>query len=57
MIGLASKKCVLCGGGDLPLPRDRVSSFLTEVSNWRHVVGGLSENDFILAAKINKIGA
>ena len=26
------------------------------VTLWTHAVGGLSENDFILAAKINKLG-
>ncbi len=28
-----------------------------EVTSWTHTVGGLSENDFMLAAKINAINA
>lgn len=28
-----------------------------DVSSWTHTVGGISENDFILAAKINAMGA
>ena len=28
-----------------------------EVSSWTHTVNGISENDFILASKINALGA
>lgn len=29
---------------------------IVEVTIWTHAIGGLSENDFILAAKIDEIG-
>lgn len=35
---------------DLAIHYDRV-----EVSSWTHTVGGLSENDFILAAKLDSL--
>lgn len=105
---LASKKCVPCEGGTMPLQQSEARKFLEELSGWElsengkaitktlsfksfpdaiqfvttvadiaeteghhpdiainyrkvslilttHAIGGLSENDFILAAKIDKI--
>lgn len=103
---LASKKCVPCEGGTLPLPEKKVHELLKEVPEWEledgkvtrtfkfgnflgsinfvnelaeiaeeeghhpdihifynkvklelttHAAKGLTENDFILAAKINEL--
>lgn len=109
MEDLTKKHCVLCEGGDPPLPDSKEDELLKQVGDWMllrdgthklrkqfkfknfkesmvfvnkvadlaeseghhpdikivwnkvqldlftHAVGGLSENDFIIAAKINKV--
>ena len=40
---LVAKKCKPCEGG------------VVSIELWTHAIGGLSENDFILAAKVDQV--
>ncbi len=48
MLDLASKTCVPCRGGVPPLKGE-------DVTSWTHKIDGLTESDFILAAKIDQV--
>ena len=60
MNDLAMKRCKPCEGGAEPLKQDEVEALLGQLKGWRvayktHAVNGLSENDFICAAKLDKL--
>jgi len=59
---LADKKCVPCKGGVPPLaeqqghhPDIHLGYGEVEVEIWTHKIDGLTESDFILAAKIEAL--
>ncbi len=62
MTTLAGKKCRPLPAGTPALTRARIDALLAEVPGWAfdgstHSIGGISENDFICAAKIEALGA
>ncbi len=53
MIHLSDKKCRCLPAGRQACERGVPP--LVKIELWTHAIGGLSENDFILAAKVDKI--
>lgn len=61
-MNLSSKHCVPCEGGTPPLPESeghhpdiKIVYNKVQLDLFTHAVGGLSENDFIMASKINDL--
>ena len=61
---LSKGRCKPCEGGVPPLSDDEAAALLGTLEGWQregsiisntHAIGGLSENDFICAAKIDAL--
>ena len=52
---LKNKHCKPCEGGVCPLDESLSMRHLDQVRYTTHAIGGLSENDFICAVKINDL--